>query len=405
MNSVAQSRNDQAYRGPIKGTLSDADVKQLIVRAAKAKSAFEVHGIIRIFCQNRIALTKVIEQLTGELTKSRSAVSSQFDLALLDQLKVVRQELDEASRARDAAQGDAIESSEKLHRMEQLHDKAQRLAEGVQRELLLANMDREQLRSKNLEITDDLNRKSNALQSISNEVAELRNRLIRTEISLNETIDQGRAVTTERDALRQQLAGATGDVALLKKRLAGNDRLLADLRLAVKKHVDRAAADREMIRDFATELETLRYQQRKTAQATTVSAPSLANVVGTNVVAFTNNAELEKLRQQVKLRDTTIAGKDNTISQLSSANTAMKGRLSEVEERMNQVDAVFRGQSLANQTLAIQLLEMLPEQQRSIYSRPSHDASSVLLITSAVKRHLEEQTVAAQFGSATGHSL
>jgi hypothetical protein len=405
VNSVAQSRNDQAYRGPIKGTLSDADVKQLIVRAAKAKSAFEVHGIIRIFCQNRIALTKVIEQLTGELTKSRSAVSSQFDLALLDQLKVVRQELDEASRARDAAQGDAIESSEKLHRMEQLHDKAQRLAEGVQRELLLANMDREQLRSKNLEITDDLNRKSNALQSISNEVAELRNRLIRTEISLNETIDQGRAVTTERDALRQQLAGATGDVALLKKRLAGNDRLLADLRLAVKKHVDRAAADREMIRDFATELETLRYQQRKTAQATTVSAPSLANVVGTNVVAFTNNAELEKLRQQVKLRDTTIAGKDNTISQLSSANTAMKGRLSEVEERMNQVDAAFRGQSLANQTLAIQLLEMLPEQQRSIYSRPSHDASSVLLITSAVKRHLEEQTVAAQFGSATGHSL
>jgi uncharacterized protein YoxC len=405
VNSVAQSRNDQAYRGPIKGTLSDADVKQLIVRAAKAKSAFEVHGIIRIFCQNRIALTKVIEQLTGELTKSRSAVSSQFDLALLDQLKVVRQELDEASRARDAAQGDAIESSEKLHRMEQMHDKAQRLAEGVQRELLLANMDREQLRSKNLEITDDLNRKSNALQSISNEVAELRNRLIRTEISLNETIDQGRAVTTERDALRQQLAGATGDVALLKKRLAGNDRLLADLRLAVKKHVDRAAADREMIRDFATELETLRYQQRKTAQSTTVSAPSLANVVGTNVVAFTNNAELEKLRQQVKLRDTTIAGKDNMISQLSSANTAMKGRLSEVEERMNQVDAAFRGQSLANQTLAIQLLEMLPEQQRSIYSRPSHDASSVLLITSAVKRHLEEQTVAAQFGSATGHSL
>lgn len=409
MNAVAQAMTPaQGTRGPIKGTLSDADVKHLIVRAAKAKSIFEVHAIIKIFCQNRVALTKVIEQLQGELKKSRSAVSSQFDIALLDQLKVVRTELDEAYKARDAALNDMLESSEKLHRMEQLHDNAQRLAERVQRELLLANMEREQLYRQNMSISDELNQKSETLLAISEEVAELRDRLLRTEAALSETIEKGSKITAERDALRQQLFTATGDVSELRKKLGGFDRLVADLRAAVRKHVHAAAEDKKMIHFLSAEVMSARFKQRSAQPAApAMSAEALANVVATNnVVPFASNGELERLRQQVKLRDTAIAGKDSTITQLTSANGAMKNRLSEIETRANQVDAAIRAQALANETLANQLLEMLPDEQRAIYSRPSHDASSLVLITNAVKRHVQEQNEIAQFNSGNvGHTM
>lgn len=375
-------------RGPIKGTLSDADVKSLLVRAATARSIPELHAVIKTFVLNRLALVQVIESLTAELSKSKSAVSSQFDIALLEELKVLRTELDVAQRQRDQAISEAKVTGEKLLRLERTHDVAQRLSERVQRELLLANMERERLGQENSALSAELDAKTLKLQLINEEVTLIRARLVEVDAALAHAINVSREAIVERNALRIEVANSTGNVAELKRQLAVQTKLAADRQKAVKRHVTMAAEYRRLLKHAATQFLSSHYHQSK---ATPIAA------AGANVVAFTSRAELDRLRDQLRSRDTAIATKDQAISQLTSANGVMKTRISEIESRFHQIEAVSRAQSAAHEEVAKTMLALLPEEQRDIYSSPSYDASSLMLIADAVKRHREEQLVAQHY--------
>lgn len=380
-------------RGPIKGTLSDADVKSLLVRAATARSIPELHAVIKTFVLNRLALVQVIEPLTAELIKSKSAVSSQFDIALLEELKVLRTELDVAQRQRDQAISEAKVTGEKLLRLERTHDVAQRLSERVQRELLLANMERERLGQENSALSAELDAKTLKLQLINEEVTLIRARLVEVDAALAHAINVSREAIVERNALRIEVANSTGNVAELKRQLAVQTKLAADRQKAVKRHVTMAAEYRRLLKHAATQFLSSHYHQSK---ATTVAQQPIA-AAGANVVAFTSRAELDRLRDQLRSRDTAIATKDQAISQLTSANGLMKTRISEIESRFHQIEAVSRAQSVAHEEVAKTMLALLPEEQRDIYSSPSYDASSLMLIADAVKRHREEQLVAQHY--------
>jgi chromosome segregation ATPase len=374
------------FRGPIKGTLSDADVKSLIVRAARTTSVSELHELIRLFVMNRVALVQVIESLTAEIGKAKPSVTSQFDMALLEQLKVVRAELDSANERGDAAEARDRASAEKLTRLERTHDAQQRLAERLHRELWVANTERERLGAENSELSAKLTERTAELQAVSKEVIEVRARLIQTATALNNAIIEGRSVYAERDSLLAQLAESTGDVEHLKAQLASTERRAKHLKDAVKRHVYEMSNQRKLTNFLQDKVTRLEFEHNHSTP--TAAAPSV--VSSTNVVAFANSAELAKLREQIRTQAAAMAAKDQTISQLQGANGSLKGIHTDSVKKQQQMESDLRAQGVANESIAATLLGMLPPDQREIFSVSAYDGSSVMLIASALKRHNDD---------------
>jgi len=375
-------------RGPIDGTLSDSDVKTLLMRAARARSIPDLHAVIKVFVLNRIALTQVIESLTAEVRGATSS-ASRFDLALLDQLKVIRSELDVAQQEREQAHTDAKAAAKQLLEAERMHDQAQRLAERIQRELLVASVDRERLGRENAGMAARIDEQAAALQSLTGDLDSLRERMARTDAELASAIDRGRAAIAERDAVHTELTAATSNAAELRRRLQSQDRLVTDLRAAVRNHILVRHEDQRMMQALSLEAVQLRRQQAGAPALHALASP----LASENVVAFSSRPEIERLRARIRARDEAVATRDRTIAQLNEAHGLLKSRMVDAEARLQQIEVSTRAQSVGNEALAKTLLATLPEELGAIYSGSSYDLPSLLLIADAVRRHAEQRTL------------
>jgi hypothetical protein len=392
---------------PIKGTLNDAEVKSLIVRAARARGLSELHGIIKLFALNRVALVQVIDALRKEVTekaKSKSATSN-FDLALYEQLRVMRDELESAKGENESLASQNSDLGNLLTIAERDKDIAQRLAERTQRELLMANMDRERLSQTNEVLVAELEQKTIALQLVSEQLAQTRERLERIEREFAATMSVATEACAEREALRVRLSTATSDFEQLHAEFAKKDDAVKTLQADVARLLTERAEERKESEMLKAERMTQILDLIKTVNLNQAPQVAAAPSSTANIVAFSNRAEIDKMREQIRSLEATIANKDQKDAQLTAVHTATKSRLSDVEAQLQQREATLRSQAIGSEAAAKRLLEILPADQREIFASTSYDASSLMLIADAVKRHQEDQIAAQHYQSGIGHSM
>jgi chromosome segregation ATPase len=130
------------------GLLTDDEVRRLLVRAGRATQVEELFPILRTLTANRVALIRAIQVLnarleTGQASGKKAKAASEFDLALLDQLKLIRDELNQAQETRDRAVSENGELRSRVLQLEEDQDSAQRRAEKAARDLLLATRERD----------------------------------------------------------------------------------------------------------------------------------------------------------------------------------------------------------------------------------------------------------------------
>lgn len=397
MNAVAYAI--PAARGPIRGTLSDADVRTLLVRAAGTRSITDLHAFIKTFVLNRLALVQVIEALTTEVRKS-VPVTSQFDMALLKQLEVMKSELDKVHRELIDERASGHQNRQKLSVLEKNHDLAQRLTERVQRDLLMSNMERERLGQENLTMMALISDQTSELRLLRNDIVHTSERLAQVEVELTSAKLIGNEAIRERDALRVEIANSTEVSEELREQLAVSEEKVMHFRQLVKEHHLARRDLNQMNSYLSAKNARLEFEASKITRQPVNEASVLTQTA--NVVPFANNKELDKLREQVRTRDTTIATKDQSIAQLTAINSAYKNHITDSDFRAQQAEATLRTQVVAHESVAKSLLELLPEGQREIYSSSSFDASSLMLIADAVKRHAEAQSAAQQYGHDDG---
>jgi chromosome segregation ATPase len=249
--------------------LSDGQVRQLLIRAGRAHQADELFPILRELTTNRIALTHTIQQLTTELSAATKSAepATKFDLALLDQLKLTREELETAHRERERVLAENGTLRGRTLKLEEDFEGVQRRAEKAARDLLRTTRERDGL-------TAQLSETDRTLNQTVADLTATRAKLEQTESQLSRLKNDTHQLLEERRRIRTQLSEAMLNEEALQARLDAGEQQAGQLRSSVKRLIGLRQEDRQTVAYLSTRLTGL---QRRLEEARPAGAQVIAH--------------------------------------------------------------------------------------------------------------------------------